>query len=331
MVLQFDNFQLNVPARKLQSGGEDIHVNARYFDALVLLASNADRVVERQELLEQVWGDTVVGEEALTQCIAALRRALNDSPASPKYIRTVPRRGYQFVGTPVQTHHFASLRNESGFSAYWPLLGGGLAGVIGGLAFGVILALSPNSPGFSATVAVMLVANIVLGALAALAITLGFVVANNKIAYRSAGIAGAAAGGAAIGAVVHWLAQQTFLLLLGKPLTGVTGTLEGVILGAFVGVGLYLSGRKKSVTWAITAAAAGLGGVLIYWVGGHLMAGSLGALATAFESTPVIYPQVGSADSIGTTKSALHAIVISLEAACFGAGVGWGFGRLNAN
>ncbi|MBK8165220.1 MAG: PD40 domain-containing protein [bacterium] len=64
---------------------------------LVQLASRAGEVVTRSELLEAVWGETVVQEEALTQAVSQLRRALDDDPRAPSIIETIPKQGYRLL------------------------------------------------------------------------------------------------------------------------------------------------------------------------------------------------------------------------------------------
>jgi TolB-like protein len=66
-------------------------------DVLLCLAEAGGAVVERDDLLAQVWGDRVVNDEPLTRCIGELRRALGDSRSNPRYVKTIPKRGYQLV------------------------------------------------------------------------------------------------------------------------------------------------------------------------------------------------------------------------------------------
>ena len=97
----FGPFCLNRSTRELLRGNEIIALTPKAFDTLAVLVAYRDRVVEKAELLQEVWPDVVVGEETLTQNIATLRKALGDNPDRPEYIATVPRHGYRFVA-PVQ-------------------------------------------------------------------------------------------------------------------------------------------------------------------------------------------------------------------------------------
>ncbi|QOC22631.1 winged helix-turn-helix domain-containing protein [Wenzhouxiangella sp. AB-CW3] len=77
----------------------DVHLTPRAMAVLVYLAEQSGRVVSRDEFNEQLWAPAVVTDHALTQCIAELRRALDDSPAHPRFIETVPKRGYRLSAT----------------------------------------------------------------------------------------------------------------------------------------------------------------------------------------------------------------------------------------
>lgn len=72
-------------------------LSAKAWDALLVLVTNRDRVVAKDELLSLVWPGRVVSEDLLPQNILALRRALGDDSGQPKFIATTPRRGYRFI------------------------------------------------------------------------------------------------------------------------------------------------------------------------------------------------------------------------------------------
>ena len=69
------------------------------------LVTHAGQVVTKEELLATVWAGTVVGEETLTAFIGILRQALRDEAAQPRYITTVHRVGYRFIGKVVSSQH----------------------------------------------------------------------------------------------------------------------------------------------------------------------------------------------------------------------------------
>jgi hypothetical protein len=66
-------------------------------DVLVYLAAEPGRVIPKEELLEAVWGGAFVEEGALSQAIHSLRKALGDDARQPRYIQTIPKRGYRLI------------------------------------------------------------------------------------------------------------------------------------------------------------------------------------------------------------------------------------------
>ena len=99
---EFAGFVLDPSKRLLlRNGSEPIALNPKAFDALAYLVARAGSVVERGELASALWPRTVVEDNNLTQTIAAIRRALNDSDAQ-QFVATIPRRGYQFVAPVVR-------------------------------------------------------------------------------------------------------------------------------------------------------------------------------------------------------------------------------------
>ena len=76
------------------------HLQPKSMDVLLCLARAGNDIVERDVLINEVWGRTAVSDEPLTRCIHEIRRALADSADKPTYIQTVPKRGYRLI-TPV--------------------------------------------------------------------------------------------------------------------------------------------------------------------------------------------------------------------------------------
>jgi DNA-binding winged helix-turn-helix (wHTH) protein len=103
---RFDEFTLDVAGRKLLRGDTATALPSRAFDALVYLLERRERLVQKNELIDAIWPDVVVTDDSLTHAISVVRRALADERAHPKYIETVPRRGYRFIGA-VRTDEIA--------------------------------------------------------------------------------------------------------------------------------------------------------------------------------------------------------------------------------
>ena len=95
--LEFGPFRINASKRFLMRDAEVVRLTAKVFDTLFLLVEHGGRVLEKDELMTKLWPDTQVEENNLTVNVSALRRALGDSSSSPRYIETVPGRGYRFL------------------------------------------------------------------------------------------------------------------------------------------------------------------------------------------------------------------------------------------
>jgi DNA-binding winged helix-turn-helix (wHTH) protein len=95
---RFDGFTLDHDTRQLLSKGDEIHLSPKAFDLLSLLVANRARAVSKAELQQRLWPTTFVQETNLATLAAEIRRALRDSAASPRFVRTVYGFGYRFVG-----------------------------------------------------------------------------------------------------------------------------------------------------------------------------------------------------------------------------------------
>ena len=82
---------------RLIGSGSDIRLSPRAMEVLVCLAERAGEVVTRQDFSEHVWHPAVVTDDALTRCISELRRHLGDRAAEPRFIETIPKRGYRLL------------------------------------------------------------------------------------------------------------------------------------------------------------------------------------------------------------------------------------------
>ncbi len=96
----FDNFEANLRSGELRKSGSRIRLQAQPFRLLVLLLRNAGEVVTREEICEELWPDNtfVDFEHGLAAAVNKVREAIGDSADGPKYIETLPKRGYRFIG-----------------------------------------------------------------------------------------------------------------------------------------------------------------------------------------------------------------------------------------
>lgn len=96
---RFGSFEFDASSGDLRRDGLLIHLQAQPAKVLAHLVHRAGDVVPREDLHDAIWGEEtfVDFERGLNVCIAQIRSALGDESASPRFIRTVPRRGYQFI------------------------------------------------------------------------------------------------------------------------------------------------------------------------------------------------------------------------------------------
>src|SRR5882724_8085081 len=94
---RFGIFEFDSDAADLRREGIPIRLQAQPAQVLALLLENAGEVVTRETLQQKVWADgtQVDFERGLNYCIAQVRSALGDSADSPRFVRTVPKKGYQ--------------------------------------------------------------------------------------------------------------------------------------------------------------------------------------------------------------------------------------------
>ncbi|HEX2833477.1 MAG TPA: winged helix-turn-helix domain-containing protein [Thermoanaerobaculia bacterium] len=98
-MFRFGEFELDLDRYELRRAGEVVKAEPRILEVLNYLIAQRERVVSKEELLDTIWKDVHVSESALTTTIRDARRALNDSPTEPQWIRTIYGRGFRFVGT----------------------------------------------------------------------------------------------------------------------------------------------------------------------------------------------------------------------------------------
>src|SRR6202521_5830880 len=94
---RFGQFVLDPGRRTLSRADSPVSLTPKAFDVLLFLVQNPNRLVTKEELLQAVWGDTIVEEGNLTQYISHLRKALGDNTENSRLIVTIARKGYQFT------------------------------------------------------------------------------------------------------------------------------------------------------------------------------------------------------------------------------------------
>jgi DNA-binding winged helix-turn-helix (wHTH) protein len=289
--IAFGDFVLDAPNRLLLRDGTPVELSGRYLDALALLVNQAGGLVTKDRFMDEVWRGVPVTDEALTQCIKTLRRALGDDAARPRFIETVPKHGYRFVAPvgqadgvtakPVQISGF-------GWRTFFHLggagvVGGGLAGLLGGSFYGFVGASQPLAPGMGAASIVLVLTSltVLIALVGAAGVSFGIAAAVVRGGSWQWSVGGGALGGLLVGGIVKLLGLDAFNLLLGQSPGNITGALEGAALGGAVGLGVWLGRNGTTLARnALPAALVGcVTGMAIPALGGRLMAGSLDLLA----------------------------------------------------
>ena len=339
---RFDRFRLDLADRRLTRDGATVELNARYLDALALLVGESGRLVSKDRFLDEVWRGVPVTDEALTQCIRALRRQLGDDAADPRFIETVPKHGYRFVA-PVEPEEEATAPTAdpapeaaadgrpAGRWRSFLLLGGagtlgaGAAGIVGGLLYGFAGASQPLGPGMGAVsvLLVLLWLTVAAALMGGAGVSFG-IAAAGLVPGRHWAIAGGALGGLLVGGAGKLLGLDAFNLLLGRSPGDITGAPEGALLGGAVGLGAWLAGRgrrRPSLRRAAVFAGicGGAAGLVIALLGGRLMGGSLDLLASAFPDSRLRLDQIGALFGESGFGPASQLATAAMEGSLFGA------------
>jgi tetratricopeptide (TPR) repeat protein/DNA-binding winged helix-turn-helix (wHTH) protein/TolB-like protein len=85
----------------LKRGGHEQYLRQQSFHVLLYLLERRQRLITKEELIENFWHDTAVTDNALVQCIAEIRKALGDDPRQARFVKTIPKVGYRFI-SPVE-------------------------------------------------------------------------------------------------------------------------------------------------------------------------------------------------------------------------------------
>ncbi len=107
--MAFGDFVLDMAQARLLRGTAPLGLNGRPLQVLALLAAHPGRLLSKDEVLDAVWGHRHVTESVLKGAVNLLREALGDDARAPRYVETVPRRGYRFVAQVAQVAEVAAV------------------------------------------------------------------------------------------------------------------------------------------------------------------------------------------------------------------------------
>ncbi len=94
---RFGEFTLDTDQRLLLRDGKPLPLTPKMLETLLILVEDSGRIVEKEVLMKRLWRDTFVEEANLTFNIQQLRKTLGDNARQPRFIETIPRRGYRFI------------------------------------------------------------------------------------------------------------------------------------------------------------------------------------------------------------------------------------------
>ena len=98
MLYLFEDFVLDTDKRELRRGADVVTVAPQVFDVLDYLIRNRERVVSKDDLVTAIWEGRIISDAALTTRVKAVRSAIGDSGEGQRLIKTLPRKGFRFVG-----------------------------------------------------------------------------------------------------------------------------------------------------------------------------------------------------------------------------------------
>ena len=112
-LLRFGRYWLDPQTGQLWRGKREVKVTPKAAAVLGVLVTQVGQVVTKDQLFQTVWPDTVVSDAALTACIQELRHALRDDARHPRYLETVHKRGFRFIGKVASSQYpVVSIQNE---------------------------------------------------------------------------------------------------------------------------------------------------------------------------------------------------------------------------
>src|SRR6185295_16123674 len=97
-IYRLDGTEIDSARMCLKRDGQERHLRQKTFQVLLYLVEHRERLITKDELIDHVWLDTAVTDNALERCLAEIRKVLGDDSRNPRFIKTVTRAGYRFIG-----------------------------------------------------------------------------------------------------------------------------------------------------------------------------------------------------------------------------------------
>jgi DNA-binding winged helix-turn-helix (wHTH) protein len=371
---RFSEFILSPRRRMLIRNGCEQPLIPRYFDLLVFLIERRSEAVHRRDIFDRIWSDVVVSDSALSQAIRTIRRVLGDDSREPRFVRTVSRHGYRFVfadvveeddegdwqdaettrsalGTSEALHRLGARPRHTFARALlrdtrWDVartgasIGGGLAGLVGGTAGGLILTVSPGSSASLAVVPVLALLGCCCGAAGGAGVGAGLSVAESIARSRRAIalLCGAALGGGLAGFAAEWLGRWSLAALVGVNID-IGGGVEGLAIGGAAGLGYSVAtahsegglaaprGHGRLAVASVIAAACGFAALALAFTGRPLVGGTIHVIAEASAGSQATLTPLGRLIGEPDFGPLTSAVIATGEGALFGLGLALGLTR----
>jgi DNA-binding winged helix-turn-helix (wHTH) protein/Tol biopolymer transport system component len=95
--MKFGEFTLDSKQARLSCQDKELSIEPKLFELLLLFVNQPNTIITRQDILDNLWADSLVTDNAINKLVANLRKVLADDPKNPRYIQTVPKRGYRLI------------------------------------------------------------------------------------------------------------------------------------------------------------------------------------------------------------------------------------------
>src|SRR5947209_15372085 len=104
-IYRLDGIEIDPSQLCLRRDGQERHLRQKTFQVLIYLLEQRQRLITKNELIDRIWPDTAITDNTLEQCLAEIRKVLGDDSRHPRFVKTVPRAGYRFIGEVAESSH----------------------------------------------------------------------------------------------------------------------------------------------------------------------------------------------------------------------------------
>ncbi len=124
--IKIGEFLLDKQLALLKKSEIEVGVEPKLLELLLLFCEHPNRIISRDDILEKIWQNSIVTDNAINKMVGSLRKLLSDDPRNPQYIQTVPKRGYRLIcsveildSTCEESHNQAVVISFTKFQAHW--------------------------------------------------------------------------------------------------------------------------------------------------------------------------------------------------------------------